>query len=345
MRTFVLRPWFAVSTFALSAIGLAACSEDAAGTDGSGAACGGPTPEERAANQLIFDGLKATCEGCHANGARGYFASIEAFESLVVYEPKQITPGNPDASEFVKVLEGNGTRAFTQMPISGPNYAEIVASGAAKLDVGTIRTWVKNLKARDRDTRPSIDAPRVTRLSASDVLRALYAQLGLNDDDFFAQAFNYSVEHKTSQSDGRYSMTSPDAIPAPYEDLPAERFVSLGGGSAMLQIKSDETTSPSFLGTVTQVSQAWCRIALDKPDNAALIPAGMTLATSMEDPAAVEAVIARWFLHFHAVKAPPESIEEMFSSVFLPVEAETDAKTGYVGVCSALIRHPDWIFY
>lgn len=332
-------------TAALAGLALAACDDEAADGAGGGNNCGGPTPEERAQNQKIFDGLVETCAGCHSSGARGYFASIEAFESLVVYEPKQITPGDPDGSEFVRLLEGNGTRAFEQMPISGPTYAEIVKNGGAKLDLLTIRQWVSALKPRERDPRPSIEAPRVTRLSADDIVRALYAQLGLSDADFFTPASSFDIEHKTAQDDGRYPITSPDAIPAPYEGLPAERFASLGGGSAMLQVKSDATTSPSFLGTLTQVSQAWCRQALDKTDNVALLPAGTTLATSAEDPAAVKAIIARWFLHFHAVSAAQADIDAVYESVFLPLEAETDAKTGYVGVCSSLIRHPDWIFY
>jgi hypothetical protein len=82
-------------------------ADSARSNGGPAGACGGPSPEERAQNQLVFDGLKATCEGCHANGSRPYFASITSFESLVAYEPKLVTPGDPDKSPFVQIPDTN----------------------------------------------------------------------------------------------------------------------------------------------------------------------------------------------------------------------------------------------
>jgi hypothetical protein len=328
----------------LTAFALAGCDDAATDGGGAGTVCGGPTPEERAQNQIIFDGLSGSCAGCHASGARGYFESIETFESLLAYQPALVVPRKPDESELVRLLEGNGTRAFTQMPIAGEPYAGLVEAGTATLPMSAIREWVSNLQAHELDDRPSIDAPRVTRMGANDVVRALYAQLGLSDDDFFQPASSYNIPLKTAQSDGNYPMTSPDSIPGPYEGLPAERFASLGGGSAMLQVATDNTPSPSFLGTVTQVSQVWCRLALDKAGNEALLPAGTVLSGS-DDAPAVKAIIRRWFLHFHAVAASDEQIDAMYQDVFVPLEAETDAKTAYVGTCSSFIRHPGWIFY
>jgi hypothetical protein len=322
----------------------AACDEAPADGGRAGAACDGPTPEERAKNQVIFDGLSGSCAGCHASGARGYFESIEAFESLLAYEPSLVVPGDPDGSELVRLLEGKGTRAFKQMPIAGKPYAGLVEAGNATLTVAAIREWVGNLQAQERDERPSIDAPRVTRIGANEVIRVLYAQLGLSDDDFFQPASSFDLPMKSAQGDGNYPIASPDSTPAPYEGLPAERFASLGGGSAMFQVATDATPSPSFLGTITQVSQAWCRLALEKPGNAALLPAGTTLGGS-GDAAAVKALIRHWSLHFHAVGATEEEIDAVYQDVFLPLEAETDALTGYVGTCSSFIRHPRWIFY
>ena len=333
------------SLCAIASLGVVACGDDG-GSGAGGNNCNSTvTPEARAKNQAVFDALSPSCAGCHATGSRGYFASIEAFESLLVYEPTLVVPGDPDGSELIRLLEGNGTRAFTQMPIAGPTYAELAESGAATLKMPALRTWVAELEAASKDERPSIDAPRITRLEANDVVRALYLQLGLSDADFFTPASSYDIEHKSGQNDNLYPITSFDSLPAPYEGLPAERFASLGGGSAMMQVKSDRTTSPSFLGTLTQTSQAWCRLALDKPNNAALLPAGATLATSAEDPAAVKAILRHWFLHFHAEQASDAEVESVYQNVFLPLEAETDAKTGYVGACSSFIRHPDWIFY
>jgi hypothetical protein len=319
-----------------------------------GAGCGsgpggskecGPTAEERAANQAIFDGLKPTCEGCHSTGARGFFASIDAFESLVVYEPKEVVPGKPDESELVRLLEGHGTRAFKQMPISGPTYAELVAQGKTKLTIAEVRDWVTKLVARTGDKLPSIEARRITRLSAADVQRALYQQLGLSDDDFFTPASSYDIPFKTAQDDNKYPISSLDALPAPYEAVSSDRFATLGGGSAMFQRKADGSVSPSFVGSLTQISQRWCAAALDKPGNTALLPAGASITVGMAEPAKVKDVLRAWFLHFHSVEASSADVDQVFEKVFVPIEQGSDARTAYIAACSYFIRHPDWIFY
>src|SRR5689334_11156682 len=92
------------------AVAAPGCGGDDAGANG--ASCGGPTAEERAQNQAVFDALYPTCVGCHLSGARGYFASIEAFESLLAYNTKDVVPGKPEESELIRLITGKGTRAF-----------------------------------------------------------------------------------------------------------------------------------------------------------------------------------------------------------------------------------------
>lgn len=316
------------------------------GDSGSGAPCGGPTLEERAQNQAVFDAHAPHCASCHASGTRGYFASIEAFESLLVYNPKDVVPSKPDESELIRLLVGQGTRAFKQMPIAGPSYGDLAAQGKTKMTVAAIRNWVKNLVQRDKDPLPTLDARRITRLTAEDVQRALYQQLGLSDDDFYKPASNYDIPHKsTGQLDDKYPMSSPDSAPAPYDTLPVERFASLGGGSAAHQLKQDGTVSPSFLGTLSQVSQRWCALALDKPGNTALLPMGASVQTGSADAAAVKAVLRAWYLHFHAAQATDADVDTLFQTVFVPLEQAKDSRNAYIGTCSYFIRHPDWIFY
>lgn len=332
-----------IRSLGVLALGLCAlsCTEESADNP-----CAGPTPEERAANQAVFDALSPSCSGCHATGSRGYFASIEAFESLLVYNTQVVLPGKPDESELIRLLEGKGTRAFKQMPIAGASFAQIAESGQSPMSMAQIRDWVTNLKSRTVDPLPSIEARRITRLSADDVIRALYQQLGLSDDDFFVPGSNYDIPHKsTGQLDDKYPMSSPDTNPAPFEGLPVERFASLGGGSAAHQMKADGTVSPSFLGTVTQVSQRWCAMALDKAGNTALLPPGASIQTGSSDAAAVKSLLRYWFLHFHAVNAADADVDRVFNTVFVPLETEKDARNGYIGACSYFIRHPDWIFY
>ncbi len=319
---------------------------DHAGAVPSQARCAdGPSPDEREQNLIIFEGLKPACEGCHITGARGYFASIESFEALVAYDPAVVTAGDPDGSPLVKLLEGKGEGAFTQMPPGGPTYADLVDAGLYELDMADIRAWVTELGDHAKDPNPLASAPRITRMSAPEIQRSLYQQLGLGEDDFFAPASNYSVPHKTAQGDEKYPMSSAEAIPAPFESLPVERFASLGGGSAMFQRKADPTLSPSFAGTLAQVSQRWCAMAIDKADNTALFDGGATGSTGSADAAAVKAVITRWFLHFHAAKADPAEVDRVFDELFVPLETGADSRTAWIGTCSYFIRHPDWVFY
>ncbi|MFT3771076.1 MAG: hypothetical protein QM820_37145 [Minicystis sp.] len=208
-----------------------------------------------------------------------------------------------------------------------------------------MREWVTKLVPRSGDKLPSIEARRVTRLGAADVQRALYQQLGLSDDDFFQPASSYNIPHKTAQDDNKYPISSPDAIPAPYEAVSMDRYATLGGGSAMLQQKADGLISPSFVGSLTQVSQRWCAMALDKPNNTALLPAGASISVGMAEPAKVKDVLRAWFLHFHSVEAAQADVDRVFEGVFVPIEQGSDTRTAYIAACSYFIRHPDWIFY
>ena len=332
------------AALAAGALLTASCS-GGSGPEAGDPQCSGPTMAEHARNQAVFDALKPSCEGCHATGSRGYFASLQAFESLVVYNPKEVAPGKPDESQLILLLEGRAALAYKQMPLSGPTFAEIAAKGGSSLTMLQIRDWVTKLQPRAQDQLPSIEARRVTRIGASDVQRALYQQLGLSDADFFMPASSFSIPHKTSQDDDNYPLASPDSLPAPYEQLSIDRFASLGGGSAMSQLRADSTISPTFVGSLAQVSQRWCGKALAKSPNAALLPAGASITTGSAEPDKVKAILRFWFLHFLSVDASPAEVDQVYDGVFVPLETGKDAKTGYVGACSYFIRHPDWIFY
>jgi hypothetical protein len=140
-------------------------------------------------------------------------------------------------------------------------------------------------------------------------------------------------------------MSSLDSVPPPFESLPADRFASLGGGSAMFQRRTDGSISPSFAGSLAQVAQRWCALAIDKADNTALFAGGSASMVGSSDPAAVKAILRGWFLHFHAVEGATADVDHVFEALFVPLEAETDARAAYVGVCSYFIRHPDWVFH
>lgn len=300
------------------------------------AACGEASDE----TVRVMRALAPSCEGCHLTGVRAYWSSVTSFQNLVVANPALITPGDPDASEFVRLLEGQGKGAFKQMPIGTKSYAELVRDGAATLPVDDVKAWVRGLTAQPRNAQPDFGAARVSRLKPEQVQRALYQQLGLVHGDFYISAGEYGILMAESRGDEAYPLQPNDAIPAPRQQGPRDRFQALGGGSSFGQRKSDLTVGPSFVLTLTQVSQRWCRLGLNKMGNVALFPAGTTRAT---DEANVKATIRRWFLHFHGTKATDAAVDELYTTVWTPLK--TDSEAAWVGLCSSFIRHPDWIFY
>ncbi|MCP3162532.1 hypothetical protein [Myxococcus qinghaiensis] len=303
------------------------------------AVCGTPASSE---TLRVMEGLRPHCEGCHVVGARGYFASADAFQSLLVADTRLVNTANPDDSELVRLLEGTAKGAFKQMPIGEKSYAQLVADGTAKLTVDEVRAWIRGLGAQQRDTRPDPQARRITRLSATQMQRALYQQLGLKHDDFFFPAKEFGFEMAEPRDDDHYPLQPTDITPSPRQHATGARFYALGGGSVMYQVSPDRTPSPTFVLTLTQVSQRWCRRALSMPDNTALFPKG---ATRSANPDEVKATLKRWSLHFLGERLTDAQVDELYTDVFVPLATPTDTEPAYVGACSYFIRHPHWIFY
>lgn len=326
--------------FVMVAVVLGGCSNQPAPTSARKqtrqAACGQASDE----TVRIMQGLAPTCAGCHTSGTRAFFNSVSAFQDLVVANPELIVPGDPDASQFVKLLEARGTGSFPQMPIGLKTYADLLADGTATISLDAIKDWVRGLGTQGRGSEPDPDIARVNRLKPEQVQRALYQQLGLEHADFFIDAREYGIVMAESRGDDLYPFQPNDAVPAPRQQATADRFQGLGGGNTYAQRRSDLSISPSFALTLTQISQRWCRLGLAKAGNQALFPAGTTKAT---DAANVKATISRWFTHFHGVKADTAQVDELYGKVWQPLS--TDSEAAWVGLCSAFIRHPNWIFY
>src|SRR5205823_3956774 len=146
--------------------------------------------------------------------------------------------------------------------------------GTAKIPIADVRAWIAGLGTQSRDPSPDRDAPRIVRLNAIQVQRALYQQLGLTHDDFFIPGSNYGVPMAVQRDEDQYPMQGPDALPAPFYEPPAERFLGLGGGSTIRQTRSQLQPTPTFVQVLTQLSQRWCRLAIARPGNKALFPNG-----------------------------------------------------------------------
>lgn len=288
----------------------------------------------------LMRALAPSCEGCHLTGVRAYWSSVSSFQNLVVANPALIVPGDPEASEFVRLLDGRGRGAFRQMPIGTKSYADLVRDGTATTSIDEVKAWVRGLTATPRNSQPDPAVARVSRIKPEQVQRVLYQQLGLVEGDFFIPAGEYGIIMAEPRSDDLYPFQPNDAVPAPRQQPSRDRFQALGGGSSFGQRKSDLTVGPSFVLTLTQLSQRWCRLSLSKPGNVALFPAGTTRTT---DQANVKATIRRWFVHFHGRKPTDAAVDELYAMVWQPLSS--DAEAAWVGVCSSFIRHPDWIFY
>lgn len=327
-----------LSTLVVTLLGLGAGCGDRPRTPQALTAGACPEPGVAAGTAEIFAGLKPACEGCHMNGTRAYFASLGAFQQLLVADARLVAPGDAAGSELVRLLEGQGGGAFKQMPIAGSPYAGL----GLRPSMDEIKAWIAGLPAQQRGSSPDARAPRVIRLSARQIQRALYQQLGLAHEDFFTTAYEFGVPVADASlaRDDLYPVQGPDMIPMPRNAASAERFLGLGGSSILQQARQDLSTPPTFAHLMTQVSQRWCRLALAKAGNLALFPGGGGLSS---DPAVVKETIRRWHLHFLGEQAGAAQVASLYERVFAPLLLN-GAEPAYVGLCSYFIRHPHWLY-
>ena len=95
----------------------------------------------------VFIGMSATCNGCHGpSSSTPYFGSLEDFERLVVAEQEMITPGDPDGSLFIRVLEGNGDAPWGSMPLGSMTFSDLSARGQTGVTVEAVRYWVETME-------------------------------------------------------------------------------------------------------------------------------------------------------------------------------------------------------
>lgn len=326
----------------LSLIGFIAACPDVSSTSVPPPAC--PTTAT-ADTERVFDGLKPICEGCHVAGERGYFASLEAFQSLLVSDARYVVPGDPGNSVLVALLKGTSRGAFAQMPPSGDTYAVLAANGAATVSIDDVEGWITALANQVRDPSPDKNAPRITRVTANQVRVALYQQLGLDAADFFIPAYEFGIEMAEARGDDNYPLLSPDDLPAPRQGTTEARHANLGGFSIVAQQTADREPSGNYVNTLVQLSQRWCRMAIDKPGNTALFAEGTSSADESE--ANVTSTVKRWSRLFHAIEIDDAEAKRLYTELFVPLRADpaADTTSAWSGVCSYFIRHPSWVFY
>lgn len=337
--------------FAAGASALAACTGDIGGdsaSSGSGSGSSGAGGAACSPNDAIMKGLAPTCAGCHAQGTAPFFASLAAFEDMIAYEPKYVVPGKPDESRLVALLEGTATGgSYKQMPLTGDPFAKLAADGKTSLTMADVRAWITGLVARPKSDTPNPKAVTVQRLSDVQIVSALQAQLGLTQDDFFhpAAPITFGTLQRSSLGEDNYPVYSSDWAPGPFEGEPVDRDAALGAAQTLRTRKRDLAASPPFADAFIPIAQRWCRMAIDKPSNKLLFPNVDPKAPSQAAAADIKKNIAFWHLHFLGEPSTQAAVDDVFKSVFAPLEAANDTETAWTGVCSYFVRHPKWIFY
>ncbi len=303
-----------------------------------------PIPGTNSRTDQIRLGLAPTCLGCHLSGDSGYFASLNAFESLLVRDPRLVRPGDPENSGLVMLLEGRRTGdSLTQMPLSGDPFSVLSARGETRITIEEIRDWIANLEAAPLlSTEPNATAPTSPRIRASHIELGLQELLGLSLDDFYGPANSHGIAELLPRSADFFDVRSPDRVPAQwYSRRP---YTALGGGSAAQTQYEDRSVSTNFIQTLVPLSQSWCGLAIQKTANSALFTVA-TATTGTGEPAVLREQLADWHLLFLAERANDDELDFIVESVFAPLEASSNTQRAWVGTCSYFIRHPLFVFY
>ncbi|MBL8951783.1 MAG: hypothetical protein JNK82_13455 [Myxococcaceae bacterium] len=314
----------------------ASAGGESASAGGSGGAGGGIASTGDLSNLDVYTRLKPTCGGCHTVDMRPFFGSLEAFENLIVYDTKYVVPMDPAGSTLLAMLRG--TAAKPMPPVPSAPFSGLEAERKTFITMTELEEWIRRLQPR---TVPVvIDPPLVRRKTAEQVQAALYQQLGLTEADFYDAAFNV-------RGGDAYAVRSPDATP--YADSTgqgATLFVSLGGPHRLEGKWRNDGVTPGFLQALTHTSQAWCRAAVTKPGNTAVLSRATLADASTTAPgaAAIKANIAELYLKLLGEPAPQAEVDDLFTNVFVRYESK-GAATAWTAVCAALIRDPLWILY
>ena len=96
----------------------------------------------------VYAGLRPSCGPCHYPGApahTAYFVSEMTFQELVAEDPTVVTPGDPDNSLLIQLLDGTADGAFTQMPLQGDPFTVLSTAGETEITTEAIRWWITTL--------------------------------------------------------------------------------------------------------------------------------------------------------------------------------------------------------
>ena len=320
--------------------------EDAGGGGGSGDDMGSGGPEGCGVQEM-FESLEPDCVSCHRQGNTPYFASGTSFYNLLVLDPKWVTPGDPDASGLVAILEGRASEPYPQMPVGGKPFAELETEGATSASMQQVRDFITQLDGCRASEQPARETVSVQRKSAHQIHLALKHHIGLDDEDIVPR------NSSGGGSEERYPIWSPDNVLRITNNVnlnvattgSTRRWYALGGESYLGGVKANRALSPTFGQTMIQVSQAWCRVGVEKSSNAALFRHVDQGALGAASEAEIKDNIRYLMLRFWGHDASAEEVDAMHDDIYATYAASEDPETAWVAVCASLIRDPMWLVY
>lgn len=316
--------------------------------NGAGGAGGGDVACAENRNDSIRLSMTKACAGCHTNGSRPFFGSLEAFENGLVWNAKYVKPGDPDNSLLIQLLEGKGTGTYKSMP-TNMTYAEAVAAGTATMSLADLKQWVRELPPSPPGMAgPSPDAFTVRRLTAEEMVTSLMDQLGLTLADFADTSRPTWQDEEYTFRGGRLAVWPVDPSPGISNQYVSdaragERFLALGGPNTLLLRGRDVTLAPSAMQTLVQVSQAWCGLAIDKPGNKAVLKTVTLADKSATKAAEIKNDLRALHLRMLGVPATDADVDAEFA-LFQKYET-ANTRAGWVAVCASFVRHPQWLTF
>ncbi|MFT3712116.1 MAG: hypothetical protein QM817_31115 [Archangium sp.] len=320
------------------------------GTDAGGSGSmddAGCPPEGK--NDEIRLALSPACGSCHSVGNKPYFASLSAFENGIVYDEKWVKRGDPDGSALIKLLQGTNVGSYPQMP-PGETYAAVLSSGRVHITIDELKEWIRDLPPRGAvNEGPAPEAFNVRRLRADEMVLSLMDQIGLTVEDFVDTSRPTWREEEYTARGGRLFVWPTDWAPGisgqyVSDARTTERYETLGGPVVLQGRKPDVSLGPAAMQTLVQMSQAWCKLAVEKQGNTAVLR-GVTLTdTSATKATEIKANIAQLHLRMLGEVATSADVDEIYSQVYLPLEPGS-TKTAWIAVCASFVRHPKWLSY
>jgi hypothetical protein len=300
-------------------------------------------------NDEIRLALSGACASCHTAGNKPYFASLAAFENGLVYDPKWVNKDDPDNSGLILLLQGRAPGSYPQMPPGEP-FTATIADGRSKISLEELKAWIRELPARGAvSDGPAPESFTVRRLRADEMVLSLLDQLGLDQSDFVDTTRPTWRDEEYTVRGGRLFTWPTDWAPGISQQYVSdkratERYETLGGAVVLQGRKHDVSLGPSSVQTVVQVSQAWCRLAIEKPGNTAVLRSVTLADKSATKATEIKQNIAQLSLRMLGDVPSDADVNELYDDVYLPLEPAS-TKAAWTAVCAALVRNPKWLSY